>query len=134
MPRPRREFVAVLSVFSLAVVLGCGSSNYVPATDSARKSLEAALSAWRDGKGVGQVEGASPKIQAEDGEWRANKKLTAFEIGGEEPGQSPDAPRRFKVKLTLDGSAPIDTVFVVFGKDPIYVYRDKDYETHFSKM
>jgi hypothetical protein len=132
--RLSREFVAVFAVISLALVLGCGSSNYVPATDSSRKSLDAALAAWRDGKAVGQVESASPKIQAEDGEWRANKKLTAFEIVGEEPGQSPDAPRRFKVKLTLEGSAPVDTVFVVFGKDPVYVYRDKYYETHFSKM
>jgi hypothetical protein len=121
-------------LLAVAVLSGCGGATHVPAAGSAQKSLEAALSAWRDGKPVGPVEGSNPKIQAEDGEWRAKKKLAAFEIVGEEPGQAAAAPRRFKVKLTLEGSPPVDAVFVVFGNDPIYVYRDKDYETHFSKM
>jgi len=133
-PRLSNAPSSVFAMLGLCVVLGCGDSGHVPATDSARKSLESALTAWRDGKAVGQIEGSSPTIQAEDSEWRSNKKLTAFEIVGEEPGQPADAPRRFKTKLTLEGTPPADAVFVVFGKDPIYVYRDKDYEKHFSKM
>ena len=134
MPRFCNASSRLIALLCLSAVLGCGSSGHVPATDAARKSLESALSAWRDGKPVGPVEGASPAIQAEDAEWRAKKKLTAFEVVGEEPGQAKDAPRRFKVKLTFEGTPASDAVFVVFGNNPIYVYRDKDYETHFSKM
>ena len=120
-------------VFAFVFVAGCGGEKHVPSGDASRKALEASLSAWRDGKAVGVQEVAKPAIQAEDADWRAKKKLTAFEIVEEEPAKA-DAPRRFKVKITLDGAAPIDAVFVVFGNDPVHVYRDRDFEKHFSGM
>lgn len=132
---PRRHDVSFLLIAFVGIAAsGCGGSKLVPETASAKKSLEAALTAWKDGKAVGPQEGTKPTIQAEDSDWRSKKKLTAFEIIGEEPGQPADAPRKFKTTLTLEGAAPVDAVFVVFGNDPIYVYRDSDYEKHFSKM
>jgi hypothetical protein len=124
-------FAAVGVMFTLA---GCGGAKHVPATASARQALETALAAWRDGKPVGIVQPAGPAINAEDGDWRAKRKLTAFEILGEEPNQPADAPRRFNVKLTHEDGKSVEAVFVVFGNDPIQVYRDKDYELHFNKM
>jgi hypothetical protein len=121
--------IVVAAVF----VAGCGGQKHVPPANAARQALEASLSAWRDGKEVGTQEAAKPSIQAEDADWRAKKKLRSFEIGEEEPAK-PDAPRRFKVKLALEGGAPTDAVFVVFGIDPVHVYRDRDFEKHFSGM
>jgi hypothetical protein len=125
---------SILVAAMTTMFAGCGGSKHVPASTSAQKALEASLLAWKEGKPVGQIDGVKPVVQAEDNDWRAKKKLAAFEIVGEEPNQPPDAPRRFNVKLTLDGSPPLKTVYVVFGNDPVFVYRDKDYETHFSKM
>ena len=134
MPKSIEVFgVSPALVIAAAIVAGCGGEKHVPAANASRKALETALSAWRDGKAAGTLEATNPVIQAEDGEWRAKKKLSAFEIVGEEPVQT-DAPRKFKVKITLEGAAPVDAVFVVFGMDPLYVYREADYQKHFSGM
>ena len=127
------DAVRIILVLVAPFAVGCGGGRHIPAGGASKQSLETALTAWREGKPVGTQAGTSPTIQAEDGDWRAGKKLTAFEIVSEEPAPA-DAPRRFKVKLTLDGAAPVETVFFVFGKDPVYVYRDRDYEKHFSAM
>ena len=132
MPKPF-DAVCIILVLVAPFASGCGGQRHVPAGTASKDSLEKALTAWRDGKPVGTQAATNLTIQAEDGDWRSGKKLTAFEILGEEPAAA-DAPRRFKVKLTLDGAAPVETVFFVFGNDPIYVYRDRDYEKHFSAM
>jgi len=123
-----------VALAALLMFGGCGGPKHVPAAASAKAALESALAAWRDGKPVGAIEGTKPTTQAEDFEWRAKKKLTAFEIVGEESGQPEGAPRRFNVTLTIDAAPPVDAVYVVFGNDPVWVYRDKDYQTQFSKM
>ena len=61
---------------------GCGSdtARYTPTADVARKSLEAALTAWRDGRPIGSIEGAAPPVRAVDSSWRSGEKLAAFQV------------------------------------------------------
>ncbi len=100
--------------------------DYVPADDAARAALTAALDAWKSGKPLGPLDGATPKIEVGEFNWKAGKRLTAYEIVG--PTKGEDQNKRFSVKITLDGAAPQDAVYVVFGKDPILVYNQVDYQ------
>lgn len=119
---------------SLAVLLmsGCGGgsseSSYRPTGKSAKDALSAALSVWKSGQAKpATIESSRPVIQIQDRVWDSGKKLKDFEIGVEKP--STDGPTRFQVKLTLDGEAATEEVeYVVFGKDPLWVCRDKDYQ------
>ena len=113
----------------LAVGIGCSKSNdrFIPSETRAREALEAALTAWRDGKKPGQIEGTPIPTQAVDSQWQKGKILTAYEIGGQEPGVG-DGPPVFSVKLTMEGvGEPILVRYYVVGKDPLWVYREDDY-------
>ena len=68
-----------------AACFGCGHGNndrYAPSEGTARKALEAALSAWQTGKphGQGQIEGTSPQVTVVDSKWRSGKKLKSGEV------------------------------------------------------
>ncbi|HVC97153.1 MAG TPA: hypothetical protein VND64_25970 [Pirellulales bacterium] len=101
--------------------------DFIPPDDVARKALTTVLDAWKSGKPFGQIDATAPKIDARDSNWQAGKKLTAYEIVGPTPGD--DQTKRFTVKITLDGaSAPQDAVYIIAGKDPIWVYNLIDYQ------
>src|SRR6516165_7005445 len=104
--RSRRSQFAGLTLGLLLVVgAGCASKSYdkyIPSDDKARQALEAALSAWRDGKKPGLVEGAPVPVQVVDTKWQGGQKLKDFEILQDEPG---DGPRVFSVRLTLQKPA-----------------------------
>jgi hypothetical protein len=129
--RSRRSQFAGLTLGLLLVVgAGCASKSYdkyIPSDDKARQALEAALSAWRDGKKPGLVEGAPVPVQVVDTKWQGGQKLKDFEILQDEPG---DGPRVFSVRLTLQKPAGQKVVvrYVVLGKDPLWVYREDDYK------
>ena len=116
---------------SLVLVLGCSSNNdpgrFIPTEDRARRALEAALAAWRDGADHGPVPGTvNPVIQFADTHHGAAQRLTAFAIHGAAPG---DGPRVFAVTLTLDRpSQAVKARYVVFGQDPVWVVRHEDYD------
>src|SRR5579864_5228863 len=97
--RFRREGLVVL-VPLLGLIAGCGASHarFTPTSGEARSSLEAALTAWRDGKAYGQVE-AKPPVQMVDSAWQAGQQLESFQIGDEEAGS--DGSKQFVVKLTM---------------------------------
>ncbi len=116
--------------WSLIVVAGCGHADvkdYVPAETLALKSLTTALDAWKAGRAPDQIGASGPAIEAQDSDWKAGQKLTAYEIVG--PEKSADQNLRFRVKLTLAGAAaPQEAVYVVLGKDPIWVFSQAAYE------
>ena len=94
--------------------------------DVARKSLEAALTAWQNGQQPGSIQAANPAVQATDSDWSGGKKLESFEILGEEPA---DSDKRFKVKLNLGKAAPaVEATYIVLGADPVLVFRSSDYD------
>ena len=135
-PLPPRRLLAVIYALPLAggvvfCLSGCGSrtaESYVPASDHARTSVERTLTAWQTGKAAGRIEPESSggvALQAVDFDWNAGKKLTAYEILTELPRE--EGPRRFNVRLTLGGGAPIEVTYYVVGQDPVWVFRDRDY-------
>jgi hypothetical protein len=110
---------------------GCSSSNknaYVPSEDAGKQALETALSAWKDGKSIGTIQlPGSAAVQPQDSDWKNGKKLLSFTIQNELP--SAEGPRQFPVQLKFDGAPKaIDTVYFVVGRDPLWVFRDRDYQ------
>lgn len=135
-----RSLLAVkfAGLFCLAIILsiaGCGGSSeksYHPTVNSARDALTAALSAWQEGQAQpGKIESCKPPVQVADPVWSAGKKLKSFEILKEE--QIPDGPQKLTVKLTLDGVVEQpQVVYVVIGKDPLWVLREEEYQRGFG--
>ena len=117
----------------LLFVSGCGGgsssvSSYQPKGTTAKAALTSALDEWKSGRAKpGKIEKGSPVIEVQDGVWDSGRKLKGFQIGDEK--SLADQPARFQVKLTFDGTpASEDAEYVVFGKDPLWVFRDKDYD------
>jgi hypothetical protein len=123
----RLGFVAVLT---LPLFAGCGGSSgverYIPAEATARKALETALEAWRSGKPAGAVENTSPVVFVTDTHRPPRQTLKSFEILGEVPG---NAPRCFAVKLQFSQTDAEERArYVIVGIDPLWVYRQEDYD------
>jgi hypothetical protein len=123
------RMVGTAALASLLCLAGCGShpeARYVPAADTARQSLEAALAAWKNNAPQGAIQLEKTSITVIDSRWRAGRKLENFEIL-EELTANPH--RIFRVKLRL-AKAPKDeeTNYLVIGIDPLLVYRSEDYE------
>ena len=132
-PSPlRRHGSFVLAALLLAAAaVGCAKTteSYVPASEDAKSVLERALTAWKTGAAPGRIEPASSgqvPLEAVDTDWRAGRKLQAFEIVSEKPRS--DGPRQFSVRLTIAGAAaPMEVTYYVVGQNPIWVFRDRDY-------
>jgi len=111
--------------------LGCHggptTARFIPATETARQALEAALRSWQQGRPAGKLETLSnPQVILVDRCRRSEQTLEQFNILGEVPGEG---PRCFAVRLRLQNPEETQRVrFVVFGEDPLWVYRYEDYE------
>jgi hypothetical protein len=109
---------------------GCGpnkTASYIPSEETARSTLETALTAWQSGKlPPSLVQESSPAIQLVDTHHRPGHKLVAFTILGPTAGE---AHRCFAVRLTFDNPREeIRARFVVVGIDPLWVLSYEDYE------
>ncbi|HZV03970.1 MAG TPA: hypothetical protein VE999_02675 [Gemmataceae bacterium] len=106
---------------------GPSTERFVPAPERARQALEQALRSWQQGKPPGKLEAlANPEVILVDTCRRPEQTLDQFTILGEAPGEG---PRCFAVKLRLQNPEGTQRVrFVVFGDDPLWVYRYEDYE------
>lgn len=118
-------------VLMICVLLpGCGGTStddYVPSPESARSALEKALTAWKNGEPQGTVESGEVKIEPLDTRWRDGQQIESFTIVEELPG---DPHPKFKVTLRFkDALEDEEATYIVFGIDPIQVYRAEDYET-----
>jgi hypothetical protein len=117
---------AALPLLGLMGGCGVGHARFTPTADEARSSLEAALTAWRDGKAVGEVE-AKPPVQVVDSVWQGGQQVDSFQIGDEEDGG--DGTKQFVVKMTMKkAKGSQDVRYVVHGRDPVWVYREEDYK------
>lgn len=130
--RTRDHRIAVAAFFVVIVcgtVGGCGRNapNFVPTKDAARQALDAALTAWVNGKSVGLIDSASPPVQAVDNGWWKGQRLASYEVLGEEPGK--DGLYCYSVRLHLSKPQTEQTVrYLVTGKKPLWVYREEDYK------
>ena len=132
------RFWSVGIAWLAAWLLGCSGNSdesYVPQSDSAKEALQLALEAWKAGQPADPV-GTLPSgatIRAIDMDWAAGWRLSAYEIVQELPQSAEPGPRRFTVKLTLEGAAqPVEATYLVVGIDPLQVFRDKDYYLYFG--
>jgi hypothetical protein len=120
----------MLAGLMLACSLGCmqrSQEEFRASPENARRALETALTAWRDGQPVGEIRGGPVTIQAVDSRWKAGKKLEQFEILSEEAGQT--AVTVFSVRLKLKGAATPEMLrYMVVGRDPLWVYREEDFK------
>jgi hypothetical protein len=114
---------------TFCALTGCGSGrddlDVLPSEDKARAALEKALTAWQSGEKPGKLQGDSHAIEVVDKVWQDGGKLTSFEIVApvDKPG-----PRWFSVRLTLKGArGPQQVSYAVLGLDPVWVYREEDY-------
>ncbi|MFN0051157.1 MAG: hypothetical protein ACKV0T_03145 [Planctomycetales bacterium] len=113
-----------------ALATGCGAppnfDRYTPSADRARQALEQALQIWQnDGEG-GERNSVSPRIQVVDTQRQSGQTLERFEIQGEVPTQ---AGRCYAVRLHLrDPDAQERVRFVVLGIDPLWVFRQEDFD------
>ena len=125
-----RSGILPLATFCL-FLLGCSKGtkveDFTPPPEKARQALEAGLNHIQGGNSPGAVPGTSPRIEIVDTRLKAGQ-LKAFEILGEEsPTGDSTIPRFFKVRLTLATGPPQEVRYVVFGIDPLLVYREADY-------
>lgn len=120
----RRRLTVVL--LALAAASGCGGgSATLPSSTESKTALQNALEAWKTGTPASALAESKPSIQAVDHEWAAGKRLDAYAIGAEEPG---DGHKTFAVSISLKGSSsPTDVRYMIFGHNPIRVYRDDDF-------
>ena len=118
--------IAALALVSL--LAGCGASHarFTPTSGEARSSLEAALTAWRDGKPCGAIEG-TPPVQVSDLAWQAGQQVESFEIGEEH--DDGDGTKQFVVAFKMKKPPGDQSVrYFVHGRDPVWVYREEDYK------
>jgi hypothetical protein len=119
-----------LALLLLTVAAGCRAGateeSFNPTGDTAKDALTAALNAWKGGQAKpGLIESVKPPVQVADATWETGARLTSFEIVKSLEGEE---RRRFSVKLVLEGeTAPQEVVYVVVGKDPMWVMRENEF-------
>lgn len=111
---------------------GCGSAadpqSFVPNLETAQKALESVLQAQQAGESAFPVSGTKPAVYLVDSrqQQKPDQRLAGFEILGE---IASDSPRCFVVRLSLTNpDAEVRERYVINGIDPLWVYRQEDYE------
>jgi hypothetical protein len=123
----------VIVLIALVPVPACDSrpdpnvfERYKPASALARSSLISALNAWKSGASTGRVPETKPVVYVIDTERPKEPALVDIEVISETP--APTA-RCFNARLTFaDMDQPVLTRFYLFGIDPIWIYRQKDFD------
>ena len=119
-------------VCAAIAVICCGctrepdANRYVPAADLARDAVEAVLADWQAGLPCGPIDRLKVKVESIDNQRKPGQKLAGFEILGEvtQPGA-----RCFAVRLQFQNSTATPKVrYVVIGIDPLFVYRQEDFD------
>jgi hypothetical protein len=128
---PEKSIHCLVLLVVAALTAGCSSGSSVesfhPQRDAALDALTSALTAWQNGETMDDLsENTDPEVKVAEPKWNAGSKLKSFEIVQALPG---DMPRKFSVKITLEGAAaPEDVTYVVVGKDPLWVMIEQEYE------
>jgi hypothetical protein len=130
------RLAAILTV--TAFCCGCSRApdpnRFIPASEPARAALEAVLVDWQAGLPRGTIARLPMKVEPIDNQRKASQALAGFEILGEVPQQG---VRCFVVRLKFRNSEVEEKVrYVVHGIDPLFVYRQEDFEllNHWDHM
>lgn len=114
-------------VLSVAILSGCEQKapNYTPSTASATDAVRRALDAWKAGQPPGDLPG-TPALFVTDAGRRPDQKLQSYEVLGESQGPT---GRTIAVVLHLTNpDQELRTRYLVVGIDPLWVFRQEDYE------
>lgn len=115
----------LICAMALAGCSGSGERQFAPPETTARRALETALNAWKDGRGKpGKLSPGDVAIEVADALWFSGQKLKAYEIVSE---HWDGGPRWFAVKLTL-ATGEQTVKYAVMGKDPIWVFTEGEYK------
>jgi hypothetical protein len=126
--------VGFATLLTCAAFVGCKSrteGDYRPSEEHCRRALSAALDAWKSGEPPGRIEG-TPAVQVGDTLRRPGQKLKSYEILGENAG---DQGRQFAVRVIFTDPAAEEKIdFILIGIDPIWVFRQEEYDmvTHWE--
>ncbi len=131
MKLPRSRRLVLLYVGAAIVAAGCTSNVPGPAKPppvvAANDALVTTLRAWKSGRrDTEKFLGAKPTIGVVDS-LRRLRPLIDYEVVG--PLGAVGNVRPFAVRLVLDAPAEtITTRYLVVGQDPLWVFRQEDYE------
>ncbi|RLT10449.1 MAG: hypothetical protein DWI22_03735 [Planctomycetota bacterium] len=130
-------------LFVIFLMSGCqeGRTNadFIPSSGQSQEALTVALDAWKAGIPSGPVPATSPVIQPSgpvpatspvihvtDSSRISGQTLDDYQILGEVPG---NAERCFAVKLKLSNpTAEKRERYVIVGIDPLWIFRQEDYD------
>ncbi len=120
-----------LAIASFAA--GCGDAPRGPAEfvapglESSKAALVASLDAWKaDRRTSGVMIGSKPSIGVVDST-RTDRPLLDYEVVG--PLMVVEKARPFAVRLVLGGPREaVETRYLVMGQDPLWVFRQEDFE------
>ncbi len=129
--RPRPLDFRWLAITALAA--GCGGTPHgppdfeAPALEPARAALTTSLEAWKSGRrDSGVLIGSKPAIGVVDAA-RADRPLLDYQITG--PLMVDGKARPFAVRLVLgEPRESVATRYVVIGQDPLWVFRQEDFD------
>ncbi len=115
-------------LIAFSILTGCAQKklDYTPSPAVAEAAVRKGLDAWKSGLAPGEVSGTSPAIYVTDGGRKPGQVLDEFQIMGEVRGS---AGRTMAVTLHLSNPTEvIKTRYIVVGIDPLWVFRQEDYE------
>jgi hypothetical protein len=139
MKPPRKHFLlwpaalrrAVLACAACVPACGCENprasvDRYLPSEPIAREAVASVLEAWRNDRTPANLKNGSLSIQVADTHRQPGQILAGYEILGAAPA---DGGRRFAVRLQLENPEAVEKIhFVVVGIDPLWVFRQEDYD------
>lgn len=120
---------ALATMLTCIALSGCTEKKDARVTpaETARQSLDAALTAWKNGQPAGEIRTVSPPVQVVDSVWAKGRKLESYEILNEET--QADGLRLFSVRLNLGSpNASEEVRYIVKGRSPIWVSREEDHK------
>lgn len=123
-------FLSALLIFAF----GCTTDVADPAkpisVETADRALVATLVAWKSGRrDTGEFLGSKPAVGVVD-TLRRLRPLRDYEVVG--PLAAVDNVRPFAVRLVLgEPSETVTTRYLMVGQDPIWVFRQEDYDLIF---
>ena len=119
--------VMALMPWATLSITGCGGKpqTYVPDLAATEDAVRRGLEAWKGGEPPGELPG-SPLVHVTDAGRKPGQTLESFQILGETSGS---AGRTIAVHLRLANPAEdIRTRYIVVGIDPLWVFRQEDYD------
>ncbi len=124
----RYVILAAMYLIAFSNLTGCARKalDYTPSLAVAESAVRSGLETWKSGQPPGEVAGTSPVIHVTDAGRKPGQVLDDFQILGEVRGS---AGRTIAVTLHLSNpSEVIKTRYIVVGIDPLWVFRQEDYE------